>query len=254
MVLNPMNLSGRTILVTGASSGIGRRTAVLLSQLGARLILVAKNEDRLVETVTLLEGSTHQVNPFDLSNVDAIPNWFERLIAETGSLHGLVHSAGISCVRPLRFLTTADIQNAMSINFFAANQLTKAFVQAGFYYPDSSIVFVSSISGLIGDLGIAAYSASKGALIELTRSLALELASKSVRINCVAPGLIATEMIERAREEVTTSEQIAQLEKKHLLGMGTSLDVSYAIAFLLANTGRWITGTTLIVDGGYIAQ
>lgn len=252
-MVNPLDMTGRTVLMTGASSGLGRAASVLLSQVGARLILVARDERRLKETESRLEGSGHRSELFDLTKVDDIPEWLRELTTQTGALHGLVHCAGIQLTRPLRFLTDENVADVMKINVNAAVGLARAFRQKGVYAPGGSIVFLSSVMGLVGQPGVAAYAASKGAVLALTRSLALELAREGVRVNCLAPGHVKTEMAERV-QAAFSPEQIAAIEAMHPLGIGAPIDVAYAIAFLLADTGRWITGTTLVVDGGYTAQ
>lgn len=254
MTVNPMELTGRRVLVTGASSGIGRETSILLSRLGATLVLVARRADALAETEGMLEGTGHRSVLYDLSGTDGIPAWMKALATEGGPLSGLVHSAGIQTTRPLRVLTQAHLDEVMRINVGAAVALTKGFRQKGVVREGrGSVVLVASIMGLVGQPGIAGYAASKGAVVALCRSLSLELAPERIRLNCVAPGYVHTEMAQRLRETLT-AEQFGAIESMHPLGIGTALDVAYAIAFLLADTGRWITGTTLVVDGGYTAH
>jgi NAD(P)-dependent dehydrogenase (short-subunit alcohol dehydrogenase family) len=252
-MINPMELNNRTILVTGASSGIGRETAILLSQLGARLILVGRNPEQLEKTLTLLEGGSHVVNPFDLIDVEAIPSWMKTIVSDFGPLNGLVHSAGMQFTMPLR-LTTSDImEDLMRVNVTAALSLAKGFRQRGVSTAGSSVVFLSSVMGIVGQAGQSVYSASKGALVALTKSLALELTRDDIRVNCVAPAVVNTEMSEKMLQSLTPA-QITQIEAMHPLGIGHPRDVANAIAFLLADTSRWITGTTLVVDGGYTAH
>ena len=248
-----MDLRDQTILVTGASSGIGCETARLISQLGARVVLVGRNEERLAETLRSLDGDGHRAELFDLSSADEIPRWLKNISTLSGPLHGLVHSAGIHKLRPLRVLNTKTVEDVMRINVGAAIALAKGFCQKSVCAPGSSIVFVSSVAGLAGQAGVAAYAASKGAIVALTRALAVELAGEHIRVNCVAPGVVTTEM-GQGLLGMLTPEQGAALEAMHLLGFGSALDVSYAIAFLLAETARWITGAVLVVDGGYTAH
>lgn len=252
-MINPMELENRTILVTGASSGIGRETAILLSQLGARLILVGRRPEQLESTLALLEGASHQLHVFDLLDVDDIPRWMKEITRASGPLHGLVHSAGVQITKPLRMLTSSDIDKVMKINVTASFGLIKGFRQKGICANPASVVLISSVMGLVGQPGVSAYSASKGALVTLAKSLALELAKENIRVNCVAPAVVNTEMSEKMISALTP-EQVTQIEVMHPLGIGYPRDVANAVAFLLADTGRWITGTTLVVDGGYTAH
>lgn len=251
--MNPLDLTGKTILVTGASSGIGRETACLISQLGGRVVLVARNEERLAETLRSLNGEGHRVEPFDLSSTDEVPRWLKSLSASSGPLDGLVHSAGIQRLRPLRVLTSAVLQEVMRTNLDAAVSLTKGFRQKGVCAANGSVVLLSSVMSLVGQAGVIAYAASKGAINAVTRALAVELAPEHIRVNCVAPGYVETEMA-AALWSSLTSDQRSVIESMHLLGLGKPRDVAYAIAFLLADAARWITGTVLVVDGGYTAH
>ena len=251
-MFNPMDLSGRTILVTGASSGIGRETAVVLSRLGARVILVARTKERLVETLSLMAGEGHVVHPFDLSCWQEIPRLFSELIGKTGPMHGLVHSAGMTVTLPFRMFTTKHIDDVMRLNFNAAVALAQQFSKKKNHVPASGIVFISSISGMVGKQGNAIYSASKAALNGLMKTLAVELAP-GIRVNCVNPGYVMTELTENLNEKLT-DEGVASIQAMHPLGIGSPVDVANAVAFLLADSGRWITGTTMVVDGGYTAH
>jgi NAD(P)-dependent dehydrogenase (short-subunit alcohol dehydrogenase family) len=252
-MVNPMDMTGRTVLVTGASSGIGRATAGLLSRLGARLVLVGRNAERLAETYGRLEGCGHRIEQMDLTGVDSIPKWLKTVANEIGPLDGLVHSAGVQKTRPLSVLDYATLESLMRINLGAAVALTRGFRQKGVCAQASSVVFISSVMGSVGAAGVAAYAASKGAVDAVTRALAVELAREGIRVNGVAPGHVRTEMSE-GFSKLLTSEQRDSIEAMHLLGLGTPEDVACAVAFLLADTARWITGTVLVVDGGYTAH
>lgn len=249
---NPMELTGRTILVTGASSGIGRETAVLLSRLGARVVLVARNQERLFETLSLMAGEGHIVHPFDLSKFQEVPGMFSELVEKTGPLNGLVHSAGTTITLPYKMFSPRNIDDVMGVNFNAAVTLSQQFSKKKHHAPASSIIFISSISGLVGKQGNAIYSASKGALNGLMKTLAIELAP-AIRVNCVNPGYVMTELTENLNDKLTDNG-IANIRAMHPLGIGSPVDVANAVAFLLADSGRWITGTTMVVDGGYTAH
>lgn len=252
--INPMSLTGRRILVTGASSGIGRETCILLSKLGAAVILVGRNAERLQQTTEQLHGQYHRTEIFDLADrIEEIPAWMKTISSEIGPLHGLVHCAGAQLTMPMQSLRKQHIDNLMLINLTAAILLAKGFRQPGVVSSSGSIVFIASVRGLVGEAAMATYAASKGALISLVKSIAIEYAYQGIRINCVVPALVQTEMFDQARE-ILTPEQVAAIVAMHPLGLGTSRDVANAIAFLLADTGRWITGSSLIVDGGYTAH
>ena len=252
-MLNPLDLTGRTVVVTGASRGIGRAAAVYLSQLGARVVAVARDEQKLDETLGNLAGSGHLSRSFDLNQVDQLPALLKKLSEETGPLYGLVHSAGIVFNRPLKGLTHQSLLDIQRINVDAAIMLSKGFRQKGVADPaGSSIVYLSSVAAFKTKPALAAYAATKGALLSLAKTLALELAPEKIRVNCVCPGLVRTAMLEDL-EQILLPEQIEKLHAEYPLGLGEPEDVAYAIAFLLAPAGRWITGTSVVLDGGYTA-
>ncbi len=240
------------MLVTGASSGLGLGVARGLATQGARLILVARDAGRLEATRAELPGDGHIAESVDLSRTEAIAHWMKTRSVDWGPLHGLVHSAGTMPMRPLRILMESDWTTALATNVIAASALAKGFRQPGVSSGGGSVVFLSSVTGLRGQPSQSAYSATKGALIAMARSLAVELARERIRVNCVAPAVVETGMSNRIKSNVTP-EQWAAIVARHPLGLGTPEDVANAVLFLLADTGRWITGSTLVVDGGYTA-
>lgn len=253
-VVNPLDLSGKRILITGASSGIGRETAKLLDALNARLVLAGRNEERLNQVLDSLEGGPHRIEVFDLAATDQIPRWVQG-IASNDPLDAIVHAAGKQVTAPIRILSAAMLDDVFKTNLHSAAMLARAFCgKASHKAEGGSLVFVSSVMGTVtGKPAIAAYCASKAALSGLAKSLALELAPDRIRVNCVAPAFVETEMLAGLRETLPAA-QLEALEKAHPLGFGKPRDIAHAIAFLVAETGRWISGTTLVVDGGYSAQ
>lgn len=249
-----MHLDDSTVLVTGASSGIGRETAVLLSELNARLVLTGRNEERLNQTLAALHGDGHYAEPFDLSQTEEIPKWMQSIVAKTGPLHGLVHAAGKQAAIPIRFANEKRLDDLVRTNLYSAVMLARGFSQKTCHAAvGGSLVFLSSVTAFTGKPAISVYGATKAALVGLTKSLAVELAPERIRVNCVAPGFVQTEMLEELRA-LATEEQMKALEAAHPLGFGTPRDVANAVAFLMADTGKWITGSTLVLDGGYSAQ
>jgi len=248
-----MDLTDRCVLVTGASSGIGRETAILLSSLNARVILSARREAKLRETRDLLYGSGHVVAPFDFSDAAEIPNWIKSLVGKTAPLDAVIHVAGQQVTGAVNYLVAEDVDGLLRLSVTSALMLARGVAQRGCSASRASIVFVASIMGLVGKPGIAVYAAAKSALIGTTKSLAVELAPRNIRVNCVAPAFVETEMLDHLRE-VLAPDQFDLIRKAHPLGFGTPSDVANPIAFLAGDAARWITGTTLVVDGGYSAQ
>lgn len=251
---NPLDLQGRRILVTGAASGIGLATCQLLSRLGARVIAADVEANGVSQTTAGLEGTGHTSSCFDLRNVERIPAWLVELAAGGGRVCGVVHAAGLSCIQPARLLGPSRYRDVMLVNTEAALALARGFQDKRVSEPSGgSIVFVSSVIALVGSPGAAAYAMTKAALTGIAKSLAIEFAPRKVRVNCVAPGFVKTPMFDRV-SSMWEAEQRAQVESEHPLGLGQPTDVANAIAFLLADSGRWITGSVLVVDGGYTAH
>jgi NAD(P)-dependent dehydrogenase (short-subunit alcohol dehydrogenase family) len=252
--VNPLCLHSRRILVTGAASGIGRAACELLSRLQARILAVDIDSEGLESVQQGLPGEGHARSCFDLQDVERIPAWMADLALAGGRFFGIVHAAGLPCVQPVRLLAPAAYRKVLLVNTEAALALTRGFRKTA--VGDSgggSIVFISSVMALVGASGAAAYSLSKAALQGLARSLAVELAPERIRVNCIAPGFVQTPMFERMAAHWEPAE-LTRVVQNHPLGLGAPADVAHSIAFLLADTGRWITGSVLTVDGGYTAQ
>jgi NAD(P)-dependent dehydrogenase (short-subunit alcohol dehydrogenase family) len=248
-----MEFSKRKILVTGASSGIGRAVAVELSRLGADVLLCARNQGRLEETLSLMAPGQHALCPFDLAEqCGEIPQWIKRLTKEHGPLNGLVHCAGIEVTLPVQQSDPDVLEKVLCINTKAALMLAKGVSHKTCCSLPCSIVFISSVMALVGRPARAIYSASKGALEGMTKSLAVELARKKIRVNTICPGQVQTEMDSAIRNKLGES-MYKRIVEAHPLGLGDPEDVAASVAFLLSDMSRWITGTNIVVDGGYTA-
>ncbi len=251
--VNPMDLSGRRILVTGASSGIGRATAVLASRLGASVTLGGRDPARLEETLGLLHGTGHRASPFDLADLDGVPGWLKDMAGQGGALGGLAHCAGVQETRPVRSVDRAFFERVAGANLGSVFALARGFRQKGVRADGAALVLVSSIAAQIGTPGNVVYAASKGGVEAAVRGLALELLRDGVRVNGVVPALVETELVRQARVKLT-EEQFARMLERQPMGLGQPEDVAAAIAFLLSDAARWITGALLPVDGGALAS
>lgn len=252
MVFNPMDLTGKRILVTGASSGIGKVTAKTICKLGGKVILLARQEQRLKQVFTDLVGDGHGINAFDLTATDDIPGMMRVLAREHGYLTGVFHAAGMGAIMPVNILKQKYIDAVLDVSVKASLMLSRGFCQKGVQEQGvkGSLVFMSSAAGLCGVAGMSMYSASKAAVDGAVRSLACELAPRGIRVNSIAAGAVKTEMHEEIVKNLSEPE-IKDYEQRHLFGFGNPEDVAHAAAFLLSDAATWITGTTMVVDGGY---
>lgn len=246
-------LTDKTYIVTGASSGIGRSTAITLSELGARIIAVGRDSDRIAATMENLKGTENHSFEWDLTDTDLIPKRILSIAEEHGSLDGIVHAAGIQLIKPVQLYRHSDLEKTMSINVGAALALARAYKQRAVLKNGGALVFISSVVASAGQPGTTLYAASKGALSAATRSLALEFSRDNVRVNSIAPAMVTTEMT-NAMTATLPPDALQAIRNQHPLGFGTPEDVANACGFLLSSAARWITGTTLVVDGGYLAH
>ncbi|MEG2464795.1 MAG: SDR family oxidoreductase [Kiritimatiellia bacterium] len=253
-MFNPMTLEGKRILVTGASSGIGRACAVMSSQLGAEVILVARREEALEETRTMMVcPERHRCIGWDIGQTETIPQLFEELL-KGGKLHGLIHAAGVCTASPIGFADMAEAHSVMEINFFAFLAMMKQCSKKRTVFERFSAVAVSSVAADAGYGGVSVYSASKGALSSSVRTLAIEFAPKGYRVNAVCPSNIDTPMWQTNATVINTEEQLKVLLARQPLGLGQPDQVASAVCFLLSDAASFITGANLPVDGGYLAQ
>jgi NAD(P)-dependent dehydrogenase (short-subunit alcohol dehydrogenase family) len=247
-------LSGNTYLVTGASSGIGRATAALIAQYGGKVIVSGRDEVRLQSTLSsLAPKAKHSISVQALTDADQTADWIKNLVEIHGPLAGVFHSAGIELIRPARMTKQTHLNDVFGSSLYAAFGIARAISQKNIFVDGGSAVFMSSVAGSTGQIGMTAYSASKAAIDGLVRSLACEMAPRRIRINSIAAGAVKTEMHERLTKGGGSDAQ-TDYEDSHLLGFGNPDDVANAVIFLLSGASRWITGSTLLVDGGYVVR
>lgn len=243
---NPLDLTRRKILITGASSGIGRAVAIYLARLGASIVITGRNKDRLDITLSQLEGRNHMKIVADLAEYDDMSELFEEATEDGNKLKGLVHCAGVAQVIPINALTKKKLIYEMNLNYFSYIELIRQYAKRKFS-DGGSIVGISSIAADRAGQCQTNYSASKASMDIASQALCIELAKKGIRINTVLPGAIGTDMTIRARESGVNMEEV---ERSQLLGMGEADDVAAACAFLISDMSKFITGRRLFVDGG----
>lgn len=239
-----MQLSNKTVLVSGASSGIGRQTCIAISEAGGRVVATGRDTDRLSQTMNDLTGTGHLSFAADLTEETQIAD----LIAQMPNLNGVVHCAGIVKPFPVKFIGKKQIDEVFGINYTAAVLLTAQLLRKRKLAEGSSLVFISSISARHPYTGGGLYVSSKAALEAFSRTVALEMASKGMRSNCLSPALVKTPIFEQT--QTASAELIAKHEREYPLGLGMPKDIANAVVFLLSDVSRWITGTNLPMDGG----
>lgn len=238
-------LTGKKILITGGSSGIGRATAVACAQQGAKVVILGTNQQRLDQTLQLLKGTGHIKVKYDLLSHTDYTDLFSDITGRVGKLNGMVHSAGMGGYIPLRAMTWEKLNQTMSLNFFSFVESVKQYAKKK-HSDGGSIVGVSSFATERGEAAITAYSASKGAMDAAVRCMAVELISKGIRVNTVKPGVIATEMLEKGLEQGIDQEFAARASA---MGTGVPEDVANAILFLLSDLSKHTSGRAFFVDG-----
>ena len=241
---NPFSLQGKTILVTGASSNIGRQIAVKCSEMGANIILSARSEERLNETLTRMEGDGHLIAPCDLSNAESIPT----LVNLVPELDGVVMCAAIFRTTPIRNNRRKYTEEMFNTNTFSNIDLVQLLLKNKKIKDGGSILFISSVAAYRPYAGNALYSATKGAINSFCQVLAIEQGGRKIRANCISPGIIRR--VENVKEWAVTKEELAKEESRFPLGFGQTEDIAYAAVYMLSDASRWVTGTNMIVDGG----
>lgn len=248
-MFNPFSLEGKTILVTGASSGIGRGIAIECSKMGAKVVINGRNEQRLNETLELLEGEGHIALRADLSKQEDI----DALVTQCPELNGIVHSAGIPKICAVKHISRDLLEEIVNTNEIAPILLTSGLLKKKKIQKGSSIVFIASMSGVfIANTGEAPYDATKGALAGFTKSAALELAAQGTRVNTICPGLVPTSILGLSNE-MFSEEQLKETMygRYPLKRVGKPEDIADGAVYLLSDASSWVTGINLLIDGGY---
>lgn len=238
------SLTGKHILVTGASSGMGKVFARMIAAEGAVVSLLARNEERLTQTLNSLNGEGHKVFVCDLTDDEQI----KKVATELNPIDGAVFCAGINEYVPLKFVSQSKIEPIFKTNFYSQVILTQSLVKKKQINKGASLVFISSLSSKLGVPGTLLYASSKAALDSAVRVMAAEMAPQGIRVNSICPGIVKTEMLS---ETNISEEQFVEQEKEYPLGLGTPEDVGYAVLFHLSDGSRWLTGQNMIIDGGY---
>ncbi len=246
-------LVGKTIVITGASSGIGKSIAIHLSGLGAKCVLIGRSIERLKEVESLCLGETMIINE-DLAQFSKYEGIIEEIYKRFGNIYGFIHSAGIEQTILIQQLTIKDLQNIFDINVFSAIEFVRIITKKKYRDESQSVVLISSVMGVVGNKALTSYSASKGAIISMIKSMALELANKKTRINAVSPGHIHDSEMSIIKESRLSNEANEKIKSNHPLGLGSCDDVAFAVRFLLSEESKWITGQNIIIDGGYSIQ
>jgi len=249
-----IDLKGKNIFITGASSGIGRECAVKAAQLGANVVLVARNLDRLKQTRELLVGDRHSYFSCDVTDSDLLEEVVSQAVEKLGKISGFIHSAGIEATIPLRNMNRGKFEEMFSVNVLAAFEIARLLSKKKYQDPGgSSFVFIGSVMGILGEPGKVAYSSTKASLIGGCKSMAVELAPQNIRVNCIMPGVVQTEMSAKLFQTIPEHSK-QEIIKKHPLGLGKPEDIAHLCMFLLSAASRWITGAAIPIDGGYSAH
>lgn len=240
---NPFSLSEKTILVTGASSGLGVSIAVECSGMGANVIITGRNSERLNQTFLQMEGGHNQQIIADLTLAEEI----EMLLEKLPNLDGIVLNAGIVKTKPVRNITDTAMNEIFKVNILSSIQLISNLLRLRKIKDGASIIFISSISTFKVKVGNSLYSATKGAMNSFAKVLALELAPRKIRVNCIQPGFIKSGLLDSG---IITEEQLEEHFKQYPMGIGKPTDISYACVYLLSDAAEWVTGSIFTIDGG----
>ncbi len=242
------SLHNKNILVTGASSGIGKAISILAAQFGANIILTGRDKERLAQTQEKMDNNNHQIIPCDLLKDEEV----QKIIYNIKTLDGIVHCAGKVSPYPIKYLSKIHINDIWKINYEVPVLLTGNLLKAKKLNNRASIVFISSIASQFPYKGGAAYAGAKAGINAFSKTLALELAAKHIRSNVILSAMVQTPLFDQVEKNIILTE-MEQYKQRYPLGLGEAQDIAHATVFLLSNASKWITGTELVMDGGLTA-
>lgn len=245
---NPFSLQDKTILVTGASSGIGKGVAIDTSKMGANLIITARNVDRLTETFNSLEGDGHQQIISDLGSEEDL----SKLIEQLPVLNGVVLCAGIIKTTPVKNISPEAIDEIFEVNILSNIKLLSRLLKGKKLAKGASVVFISSVSTFNVKVGNSLYSATKGAMNSFAKAMALEVSKQKMRVNCIQPGFVPSSILNKSGIE--QDDFVKWYMDRHPLGLGEPSDIANACIYLLSDAAKWVTGSIFTIDGGYTLQ
>ncbi|MBQ3157477.1 MAG: SDR family oxidoreductase [Clostridia bacterium] len=248
-MVNPMDLTGKKILVTGAASGIGSETAAQLSRLGATVVMLDISEEGLSRTMAMLEGEGHSQYVCNLKDVEGVEPLMKKIAAEQGIFHGIAHCAGIAPMRPFNMTKYENVLEVMQVNFFSFVEIVRCLTKKNFA-EGGSIVAMSSIASIHGKQTKLAYSASKAAMDSAIRCMICDLAKKKIRINSLMPSWVNTRMYQIYVDRYPDTTELRDVREKQYMGVSEPIEVANTIAFLLSDATKTITGTSILMDGG----
>ena len=249
-MINPMDLTGKRILVTGATGGMGSQTSIQLSRLGAQVVLCDIKMEALERVYEKLEGSGHAMYCLNLHDIDAIEDLIKRIVDEQGKLSGFAHCAGIAPMRPLKMTKKEDIISVMDANLFSFIEIVRSLTKKDRFQDEGSIVAISSTASIQGKQSKVAYSASKAALDGVIRCLVCDLKKKRIRVNSVMPCWVNTRMYTDYIDQYPDTFEVQEIKEKQHIGVTEPIEVANTIAFLLSDAARTITGTSILIDDG----
>ncbi|MBS4040197.1 MAG: SDR family oxidoreductase [Flavobacteriales bacterium] len=251
----PFSLSGKTIVITGASSGIGQAIAISSAHQGAKLLLLGRDQERLNETLRLCEnGEKHVTLSLDLQKSTEWIADFQAVAKSHAPIDGFVHAAGVSPTIPFKVMKAHQMMEAFDLNLFSAVHIIQILTKVGIKSSGGmSMVLISSVMSEVGEKGKSLYAMTKSALIGLVKSLALEYADKNIRFNAISASVVDTPLSMNSYYR-KSEEALNEVLGQHPLGLGKPEDIGNSSVFLLSDASKWVTGTNLIIDGGYLAR